>query len=284
MEPKGNVLAALCEMRKSVEGVNKEKKAGMQFETVSYDGLLDVIRDKAIEHGLFLVPHKCTQTNCTPYEAQRGQRMARMNCDSYIFDFRLYHVSGEWLDISTPSVGIDTDDKGPGKATTYASKNAWMQALMLKRGKGFEVDEPNDADRNASREDAYNQNRQAASAPKIPQYTADPKTWPADWQKVYSDLLVDVKDEKKFEDLETVNWVNFVNRVDAGLNKGSCPTVIAQTIMRGATVHLLATLLKTTHAPATAELVNANLDVLERHVGKDVLEQIKAKVANVTPF
>jgi len=294
MDSKMNVLSAVNEMRKVVEGVNKEKKAGMMFETVSYDGLLEMIRDTAIEHGLMLVPHKCNQTNCTPYDVKRwdskanGFKEVRQNCDSYVFDFRLYHVSGEYLDISVPSVGIDPDDKGPGKATTYASKNAWMQVLMLKRGKNFEVDLAPEEDRSAQQQKAYEENRQrkieTKPETKLPQWTADPKTWPENWQKIYSDLLADAKNEQKLEDMESVNWVKFMGNVDAGLNKGSCPTVIAATITRGACVHLLATLIKTRHAPATAELVEQNADLLKKYVGEQVFEQIMAKVKDITPF
>jgi len=294
MDSKMNVLSAVNEMRKVVEGVNKEKKAGMMFETVSYDGLLEMIRDTAIEHGLMLVPHKCNQTNCTPYDVKRwdskanGFKEVRQNCDSYVFDFRLYHVSGEYLDISVPSVGIDPDDKGPGKATTYASKNAWMQVLMLKRGKNFEVDSAPEEDRSAQQQKAYEENRQrkieTKPETKLPQWTADPKTWPENWQKIYSDLLADAKNEQKLEDMESVNWVKFMGNVDAGLNKGSCPTVIAATITRGACVHLLATLIKTRHAPATAELVEQNADLLKKYVGEQVFEQIMAKVKDITPF
>ena len=294
MDSKMNVLSAVNEMRKVVEGVNKEKKAGMMFETVSYDGLLEMIRDTAIEHGLMLVPHKCNQTNCTPYDVKRwdskanGFKEVRQNCDSYVFDFRLYHVSGEYLDISVPSVGIHPDDKGPGKATTYASKNAWMQVLMLKRGKNFEVDSAPEEDRSAQQQKAYEENRQrkieTKPETKLPQWTADPKTWPENWQKIYSDLLADAKNEQKLEDMESVNWVKFMGNVDAGLNKGSCPTVIAATITRGACVHLLATLIKTRHAPATAELVEQNADLLKKYVGEQVFEQIMAKVKDITPF
>lgn len=285
METKLNVLQALCEMRKKVEGVNKEKKAGMLFETVSYDGLLEMIRDVAIEHGLFLIPHKCTQTNCTPYEVQRNQKIVRQNCDSFIFDFRVYHVSGEYIDVSVPAVGIDTDDKGPGKATTYASKNAWMQVLMLKRGKNFEVDaSPEDRETQAPQKKAFEENANRPAANSLPKYTADPKTWPENWQKIYSDLLADAKNQDKLEEMDNVNWVKFMGNVRAGLDKGSCPTVIAMTILRGACVHLLATLIKTRHAPETAGLVESNIDILKGYVGEQVVEQIRAKVQDIVPF
>lgn len=284
-ESKVAVIKAVNEMRLRVEGVNKEKKSGMMFETVSYDGLLDHVRDISIELGLNLVPHKCTQTNCTPYDVQRwdkganAMKLVRQNCDSYIFDFRLYHSSGEYLDVSVPSVGIDPDDKGPGKAMTYAAKGAWMQVLTLKRGKGFEVDAPqNDSPRN----DSQPARQQPYQAPK---YTNDPKTWPEEWQKLFADALVAAKDKAAHEAKDSFNWMAMIGVVDTALNKKGCPAPIAHHIIKGVTTHLLATLLDSGHAVETAKIAEENMDAVRRYVGDELANHIEAKIKKVgTPF
>jgi hypothetical protein len=278
-DSKINVIAAVNEMRKRVEGVNREKKSGMMFETVSYDGLLDQIRDLSVELSLNLVPHKCTQTNCTPYESMRGAKTVRQNCDSYIFDFRLYHSSGEWLDVSVPAVGIDPDDKGPGKAMTYAAKGAWMQLLTLKRGKGFEVDAH-------SSDGEVPPKTQSAPQNKAPQYTADPATWPKEWQTELSKLMDDAKNAARLEELETVDWTRVMSVMEQNLNKASCPIGIGRTILTNVGVNLLATLLKTRHAIAVAKsLESADTEkLLVKYIGQSFADKVMAKAKDVTPF
>lgn len=162
MSDKKLILTALQAMQKAIQYVPKERKQQLNYDIVSYDGLLDEIRDHALANGLMLMPVKCHQTNCSPYERKgrsyNGQAPSdvHMKYDSYVFDFKLWHVSGESLDISTPAVGVDEFDKGPGKAMTYAAKYAWLQVLMLKRG-----DDPDNHPQQGQQQYQHNRNQNA---------------------------------------------------------------------------------------------------------------------------
>lgn len=48
--------------------------------------------------------------------------------------YMLLHVSGEYVELSGYGHGVDTQDKGAGKATTYAMKNTLLNIFLVPTG------------------------------------------------------------------------------------------------------------------------------------------------------
>lgn len=281
MESKSAVLAAISELRKKIKGVRKERKQGLNYEIVSYDALVDSIQDETVELGLALTPVDCTLTNQLTYEVTRKNGgTAHMKCESFIFKFKLYHTSGEYIDVVVPSIGLDDSDHGPSKAVTYAARSAWMTVLMLKRGKDYDTDSSDDQpeERLPAQSHGYRQEPDRQPSQQTPSYTADPSTWPDKIRQFYASVMSEVKDQNALEEHEGPNWVAQIHALVGELKERQCPIDIVKPFVANVTVHLLNTLLKTRHAIESGELARKHFDQLTKFVGPQIAEMIKAKL------
>lgn len=271
MSDKTKVLEAIQELRNRVRGVRKEKKPGLNYEIVSYDTVLDAIQEYTLELGLNLIPHKTTQTNCTPYSKPWGQKSdVRFNCDTYTIDFRLYHTSGEYLDISLPAIGIDQEDHGPSKAVTMATRTAWMTVLMLKRGKDF-GEQPQQTSQQSRSEPPPQQEQKTT-------YTNDPSTWPPKWAQLYHETLDKVKDKDALEQEMEVPWVQKSHALDKFLRDNGCPDAVRKPFMANTVVWLLKTLMETRHSQNAGNDARTYFKQLCEWVGPQIADQIKARM------
>lgn len=54
--------------------------------------------------------------------------------------YLLLHTSGESIELSGYGQGVDTQDKGAGKATTYALKNVLLDTFLVIKGDEMDTD------------------------------------------------------------------------------------------------------------------------------------------------
>jgi hypothetical protein len=279
--PVGNVLKALAAVQSEIEKVVKVKRQGMNYMVVMYDDLLDLIRDEVLKNDLTLVPHDCLHVASAPYQTGGGKHMNR---DVYVFTFRLYHSSGEYLQISTPADAVDEMDKGPGKALTYATKTAWEKVLMLARGDKADPDSRPSA---SGARTAPPQQQQSAKPPSQAQQngsqskvTWDPATWPIQYQEMYkrdSEAYVDASGIEKYADW---SWQDAVDHVEKYTKERNFPDDVRRQYVRGLTIKMLATGLNSRHAVkiSTSLRETRNQDILRRAAGEDVLARIMEKI------
>jgi hypothetical protein len=278
--PVGNVLKALAAVQSEIEKVVKVKRQGMNYMVVMYDDLLDLIRDEVLKNDLTLVPHDCLHVASAPYQTGGGKHMNR---DVYVFTFRLYHSSGEYLQISTPADAVDEMDKGPGKALTYATKTAWEKVLMLARGDKADPDSRPSA---SGARTAPPQQQSAKPPSQVQQngsqskVTWDPATWPIQYQEMYkrdSEAYVDASGIEKYADW---SWQDAVDHVEKYTKERNFPDDVRRQYVRGLTIKMLATGLNSRHAVkiSTSLRETRNQDILRRAAGEDVLARIMEKI------
>lgn len=116
-------LIAIHEIMKKVKGVGNDIKiesSSMSYRTVSESAVLSAIRPFFIEYGLVYYP-----TNGT---------LSTSGAISFIgINLRIVHVeSGDAIDVWSAGAGRDSQDKGPGKAITYATKYGLLKTLMIR--------------------------------------------------------------------------------------------------------------------------------------------------------
>lgn len=323
MEGKMKVLEALAKLQGEIESVPLEKNPNLKYDAVSYDGLLDQVRDKALANGLMLIPTKCHQTNCSPYERSGRSynnappQSVHMKYDSYVFDFRIWHVSGEYLDISVPAVGVDEQDKGPGKAMTYAAKSAWLQVLMLKRG-----DDPDMQGGRPKQQPPYqftqqlhqqppqqqrppqnyggnqnyqqpppqqNQYQQPQQRPQQPQggiITDNPDTWPPDWKMAYSRVKELTGNPAVIEAMPEFDIMHTLQNISNDVMGRNPPKVIHDRIMLYASCTLLNTAMKIknpTMANKAVNDVNVNWHQFAQWAGEKAAG-VQSALSNWVPF
>ena len=147
------------EISKAIIGVMKEvqfleKRSRVGTGNSAYDGTKDqdvkeAFNEAFIKHGLSILPIGIKDeikidrweevdpySKSTPKDLKTKQSVFTSVTTRYL----LLHISGESIELSGYGHGIDTQDKGAGKATTYALKNCLINTFLTPVGKAEDTD------------------------------------------------------------------------------------------------------------------------------------------------
>lgn len=130
MTEKKNLFQRLHAVMKDVSYIQKEdKKVNNQYTFVSHDAVTAKIRPALVEHGVIAIPQNLKYS--------RDGNMTEVT-----LDIAFINVDNPQESFLVPSLGygIDPQDKGPGKAISYAVKYALLKALSLETGDDPERD------------------------------------------------------------------------------------------------------------------------------------------------
>lgn len=118
-----NVHQRLAAAMGEVDYIQKEQKKGMNYTIVSHDAVTAKVRPVLLSKGIVYYPVRCDHT-------QDGNRS---ECSMTV---RFVNIDDptDFFDVPTFGYGIDSQDKGPGKAMSYAVKYALLKALGLETG------------------------------------------------------------------------------------------------------------------------------------------------------
>ena len=128
-----NIYQRVNEIRKEVSGVQKQMvQAGRySYKAMMSDDVIAAIRESMIKHGVVTHPVDLKQ--------QHGVLKTR-NGESQKVDVlltvRWVNVDDpkDYFDVPSLGTGVDTQDKAPGKAITYADKYSFLKTLNLMGG------------------------------------------------------------------------------------------------------------------------------------------------------
>jgi hypothetical protein len=138
MTTKPNILQRLNAVMKEVTYIQKEKKPNMRYSIVSHDVVTAKVRPAMVNHGVIYYPVDFQMT-------QVGNR-TQLTCRVV---FASIDDPNDRIIVDSAGFGIDDQDKGPGKAISYAVKYALLKALGLESGDDPDEDQEvvyNDAD------------------------------------------------------------------------------------------------------------------------------------------
>jgi hypothetical protein len=127
-----NLHQRIAEAMKKVTYIQKEKKQGMRYSIVSHDSVTAKVRPALLEEGVIYYP----------ISLEYDQQGNRTSCKIRMI-FVNVDEPDDTLYVESFGYGIDDQDKGPGKAMSYAVKYALLKTLGLETG-----DDP-DEDQNA---------------------------------------------------------------------------------------------------------------------------------------
>jgi len=117
------LLQRLAAVQGEVDYIQKEKKAGMRYSIVSHDAVTAKVRPLMVKHGVLYYPVFLK----TEQVGNRTQAMMIMR-------FVSVDDAQDYIEVHTAGYGIDDQDKGPGKAISYAVKYALLKTLGLESG------------------------------------------------------------------------------------------------------------------------------------------------------
>jgi hypothetical protein len=128
---------------KEVAYVQKDTRIDGKYNAVTHDQLISVLRPSMVKHGILLMVTMDRDPIYFPREDGSKQYRA-----AYQFRVRLINVdcADDTMSVVVPATGLDSGDKGDGKAITYATKAALLKLFMLETGENDESrsDEPVD--------------------------------------------------------------------------------------------------------------------------------------------
>jgi len=123
-----NIHQRIIAVMRAVDYIQKEKKPGMNYTIVSHDKVTAKVRPHLVEQGI----------TYRPVRVAYGQDGNRTNCHMTV-RFTNADNPEEYIDVESFGYGVDAQDKGPGKAMSYAVKYALLKLLGLETG-----DEPDE--------------------------------------------------------------------------------------------------------------------------------------------
>ena len=118
-----NIHQRLAQVMKAVSYVQKERKPDMKYSIVSHDAVTAKVRPALLEAGIVYYPVRCDHQH-SGNRAECSMTVRFVNIDA----------PEDFFDVPTFGYGIDPQDKGPGKAMSYAVKYALLKALGLETG------------------------------------------------------------------------------------------------------------------------------------------------------
>lgn len=118
-----NVHQRLAAAMGEVDYIQKESKKGMNYTIVSHDAVTAKVRPVLLKNGIVYYPVRCEHVN-NGNRAECSMTVRFVNVDE----------PTDFFEVPTFGYGIDPQDKGPGKAMSYAVKYALLKALGLETG------------------------------------------------------------------------------------------------------------------------------------------------------
>lgn len=141
-----NIAKAIIAVMKDVKGMEKNSRVGTGGS--AYNGTKDqdvkeVFNESMSKHGLCILPtavDSSFQIDRWTEDSQYGAKTKQSVFTEVKTKYLLLHASGESIELAGYGHGIDTQDKGAGKATTYALKNCLLYTFLTPVGKIDDTD------------------------------------------------------------------------------------------------------------------------------------------------
>lgn len=159
------MAAITAELQTVAKNLTVQQTKTSSYKAVSERDILDAVKPLETKHGVYSYPVKRTilESNLleseNEYQGKVTKKTTFMTRIETVYRFVNVDKPDEYIETTTFAEGIDTQDKGSGKAMTYADKYALMKAYKISTG--------DDPDQNASEENSYRRTpKQPTEQPK----------------------------------------------------------------------------------------------------------------------
>lgn len=117
---KPNIYKKIFDVQHECESVIKDEKRGLQYKPLSYNSVNAVVRPALEKHKLTLIPYVKSH--------EQDGNQTRCVMAARVVDIE----TGQHIDVGDYfGYGNDTQDKGPGKAMSYAYKYLLLKLFLL---------------------------------------------------------------------------------------------------------------------------------------------------------
>lgn len=145
-DTKSNLAKAIIAVMKEVKGMEKNSRVGEGTKS-AYNGTKDrdvkeIFNTSLAKNGLCILPIEVLPlgSKVDRWEDPKYKNMKQSVFTEVRTKYLLLHESGESQVLAGYGQGVDSQDKGAGKATTYALKNCLLYTFLTPVGKIDDTD------------------------------------------------------------------------------------------------------------------------------------------------
>ena len=156
------MAAITAELQTVAKNLNVETGKGKVYKAVSERDVIDAVKPLEAKHGVYSYPasRRVLESAALESESEWNGKITKKTTFferiETVYRFVNTDDPADFIETMTFAEGIDSQDKGSGKAMTYADKYALMKAYKISTG--------DDPDQTASED--VNYTRKATPAPK----------------------------------------------------------------------------------------------------------------------
>lgn len=153
--------AITTELQTVAKNLTVQQTKTSSYKAVSERDVLDAVKPLEAKYGVYSYPvsRKILESNMleseSTYNGNTTKKTTFMTRIETVYRFVNVDKPDEYIETTTFAEGIDTQDKGSGKAMTYSDKYALMKAYKISTG--------DDPDQTASEETKYTQKPKQAT-------------------------------------------------------------------------------------------------------------------------
>lgn len=121
-----NIYEKILNIMKNVQRIQKDDSVQFgktKYKALSEEKVTTIMRNQMIEHGLIVYPIQ-----------QTTERHGQITHVDVVYRMINTENPEEYIDIASCGDGADTQDKGAGKAMTYAFKYMWLRTFAMPTG------------------------------------------------------------------------------------------------------------------------------------------------------
>lgn len=142
------ITKAIMEVMKEVTNIEKKMNVGsgsFSYKAISDSMVRSQIKDAMVKNGLVIVPTGVS-SKTTIDRWDEGGKSKQSILTEATTTYLLIHESGESVPLAGYGQGVDSQDKGAGKATTYALKNVLLDSFLVIKGEDMDTDKTHSDD------------------------------------------------------------------------------------------------------------------------------------------
>ncbi|MCK9320248.1 ERF family protein [Methanoculleus sp.] len=220
---KMNIYQKLLAISTEVNRVAKNlsvKAGGETYKAVGEGDVLAAVKPLEDSYNVYSYPVSREITESGIHETKSGTKMLFMR-EKVVYRFVNTDNPSEFVDMESIGDGMDTQDKAPGKATTYADKYALLKAYKIQTGDDPDKDGSEDMKSNTVYKTTYEGKGKAENKPQENSAGIPVKKYGAlkdlcgeydmDFNKVAD--RVATKYNKKINELSDEEWTYITNQI-----------------------------------------------------------------------
>lgn len=134
------MLAATSEINRVAKNLKVDISKSQSYKAVAESDILEAVKPIEEKYGIYSYPVSRTvikdeaYTTTSEYDGRKSEKTTFFMRLATVYRFVNIDNPDDYIDITTYGDGVDTQDKAPGKAMTYADKYALLKAYKIQTG------------------------------------------------------------------------------------------------------------------------------------------------------